>query len=411
MILSDQSSTPQPRTERRIRVAMVIDHLGPGGAERQFVMLAKALRDRAFEVSVIIFQPEQYAAAALVSSGIQIVSLQPRNVPHLVYLMHRQLRRLSPDVVIAFLKWSSLIVELASLPKRKFAIIASERNLDRTGIYFERYIRYALHRLADVVVCNAFAQQNEMRRVVPFLSGRIEVIVNGVDLDYFRPSCDSTRTRADTLHILVLARYSMQKNPFGFLEAVAMIATESPQLDFVVDWYGQVPEQHNRSPNRLRAHHRSVSEAIDIYDQLGERIRRQDLDLKFRLHNVRRDVVQLYRKADVVCLPSFYEGCSNVIGEALACGVPVLASRVSDNERMVQDGRTGFLFDPSSPREIANSIIRFSALSPSVVREMALESRKIAETTLSPKVLGDSFASLIKSKPRHGTDHVSHRTI
>ena len=380
---------------RALHIKMVIDHLGSGGAERQFCMLAKHLTLRGFEVEVVVFQPGKFSADALRDGGVPVVSLRPRNLVHLIYLIRRKLRRGGTDVVIAFLKWSSLIVELAGLPRRSFITITSERSLDLSGTRLVRYVRYCFHFLADAVVSNSFAQRDQMLRLIPTMKPRLKVIVNGVDLDYFKPAKRVPPRQNGTLHVLVLGRFSAQKNPFGLLDAVTMLRSERPELDLIVDWYGYIPSATNTPGNSLSPHRRSVLEASSIVGRLEAAITERSLGGVFRLHGVRKDVLGLYHGADLVCLPSFYEGCSNVIGEALACGVPVLASRVSDNGRLVQEGRTGFLFDPTSPRDIADVIVRYAALPPSTLRKMALEGRRVAEMQLSPKVFGDSFTALI----------------
>ena len=84
-----------------------------------------------------------------------------------------------------------------------------------------------------------------------------------------------------------------------------------------------------------------------------------------------------------------------MIGEAMACGVPVLASRVSDNPLLVDDGRTGLLFDPGSARDIADAMVRFADLPAEARARMGLEGRRRAEAMLSPETMIDSFIRLM----------------
>ena len=89
------------------------------------------------------------------------------------------------------------------------------------------------------------------------------------------------------------------------------------------------------------------------------------------------------------------EGTPNVIGEAMACGVPVLASRVSDIPLLVEDGRTGLLFDPGSARDIADAMVRFADLPAEARARMGLEGRRRAEAMLSPETMIGSFIRLM----------------
>ena len=101
-------------------------------------------------------------------------------------------------------------------------------------------------------------------------------------------------------------------------------------------------------------------------------------------------------RADVVCMPSFWEGCSNVLCEALACGLPLLAGRVSDNHLLVREGENGFLFDPKSPADMAATLVRFAQLPADKKREMGLKSRRLAEDLLSPDRFVDQYLDLFR---------------
>ena len=196
--------------------------------------------------------------------------------------------------------------------------------------------------------------------------------------------------------MLVLARYAMHKNPFGLLDAVSKLTIQEADLRLTVDWYGHLPAPSLVRAGWLSPHYRSEREASSIYEGMTSEIAARGLQGRFRLHGAQKDVVSLYWRCDVVCVPSFVEGCSNAIGEALACGVPVLASDVSDNGRLVVDGLTGFLFDPADSEDIARTVRKFDTLTAEEVGAMRLAGREVAERRLAPAVLGDRFGQLIK---------------
>ena len=327
-----------------------------------------------------------------------VTRVRARTRPHLAFAMRRALRRERPAAAIAFLPGPGMLTELAGLPRRGFAVIASERNLDAGGGGLRRRLRYGLHRLADAVVSNSHAQRERMAGLAPALADRTHVIANGVDLARFRPP-DPRPARpppdgAERLRLLVLARVRPQKNPFALLEAVAIARRERPALAVEVDWYGGLaagdPGRGSgwaRRPRRRRADYRRRLQLAIAEQGLGDR---------FRLHEASHDVLPLYHAADAVCLPSLYEGTSNVICEAMACGTPVLAGRVSDTPRLVAEGRSGLLFDPRSPRDIAAAILRFAGEPPEARRRMGAEGRRTAEAMLSPDAFVDAWAELVE---------------
>ncbi len=203
----------------------------------------------------------------------------------------------------------------------------------------------------------------------------------------------------------MLARIYRQKNPFGLLEAVDIVRRERPLLDLTVDWYGDHLVAESRRSSKWDFRYRQKE--AEHYSRLKQTIADRSLQDRFRLHPAVRDVVTLYRMADAVCLPSFYEGTSNVICEAMACGVPLLVSRVSDSPRLVHEGRNGLLFDPESPQDIADAILRFADTPPEARRRMGLDGRRMAEAMLPESAFVDNYIKLIdkilsKNKGRAG---------
>ena len=377
-----------------MQITMMIDHLGGGGAERQFCMLALLLQQRGHAVRVVVFQPDSFSAADLIEASVPIVMLQPRNVFHLAWLVRRTIR-CKRGIVLTFLKWSSLMAELAGLPFRNFTLLTSERILDVAGSRAKRTVRYLFHHFADLIVCNAYAQRELMMTECPLIRDRLRVVFNGVDLRHFRMTDRPIRPHVERLHILVLARFAAQKNPFALIQAISLLQSSCPNLKISLDWYGRIPTSDELSELRLPAHRRAVMEALSVYTQLEAFINEVGLQDRITTHQAQKDVVSLYHNTDVVCIPSISEGCSNTIGEALSCGVPVLASNVSDNSRLVVHAKTGYLFNPHSVDDIASKILEFARLPISQLQQMRIACRKHAEKQLDPDFMAERFEELI----------------
>ena len=121
------------------------------------------------------------------AADVPVACLETRNRAHLAVRVRRAIRSERPDAVISFLSWPNLLVELAGLPRRSFAVIVSERNLDVSPRSIKSRLRYFFHRFADVVVSNSYAQRDCMSDLSSYLASRTTVIVNGVDSDRFAP--------------------------------------------------------------------------------------------------------------------------------------------------------------------------------------------------------------------------------
>lgn len=360
-----------------IRIAFIIDKLEPGGTQRQLVMLAAALTDCGYEIETLVYHRNGFFADDLAEVGVSVNYVPFRNKVHLVHAMRKAIQKSRPDVVISCLPGPNALMGLIGMFRRKFAFITSERCLDIAGKSWKSFVRYGPHFLADAVICNSQSQHHHILEVFPRLENRTQAITNGVDLERFAPT-QPPPNRPEQLRILVLARIHPQKNPFTLVEAMAMIREEQPQLDVTVDWYG------------------SRYWKDDYYAQLEAVIERQSLKEVFRLHEAVRNVEQLYRETDVVCLPSLYEGTSNVICEAMACAIPLLVSRTGDNSRLVEEGQNGLLFDAYSARDIANTILQFANQPYETRQEMGLTGRKKVEAMCSPGIVVDRYIEVIQ---------------
>lgn len=378
------------------RVTLVTDRLCSGGAERHLVNLAMGLKRRGHEVVVLAYWPDDFFEKTLTEAGIPVNIVTARSRLHLIFAMRRAIRRSRPDVVIAFKGLANALAELSGLPCRDFALITSELSLDVFGRGPKQFVRHNLHRLADMVVSNSHAQRKRIAELAPYLNERTNIIINGVDLERFslRPDDGKIRRRADKLRVLALARIDENKNLHGLLEAVRIVRQKRPSIDLIVDWYGDSVSAASKRVSKWELPYQQG--LADYYSHVKQLITKQRLQDNFRLHPAVKDVVSLYHAADVVCLPSFYEGTANVICEAMACGVPLLVSRVSDNPRLVRDGRNGFLFDPKSPQDIAYAIMRFADTSPDARRRMGQEGRRTAEAMLQESAFVERYIDLIE---------------
>jgi len=162
---------------------------------------------------------------------------------------------------------------------------------------------------------------------------RIHLIPNGVDTTLFRPV---PRAVGEPRTVLYAGRLSEEKNLGAILDAAAEIAQ---RVKLQVTFIGDGPERP-----RLEARARQRQVAVSF--------------LPFVEH---ARVADLIAEADVFVLPSFTEGHPKVLLEAMACGLPCVASAVGGNLSIIEDGRTGLLFDPGTPGALGACLLRVFA--------------------------------------------------
>ncbi|NTV43926.1 MAG: glycosyltransferase family 4 protein, partial [Syntrophobacteraceae bacterium] len=184
--------------------------------------------------------------------------------------------------------------------------------------------------LADHHIVNAEDLRTQLAGDFGVPRSRITVIPNGVDTDFFRPAPGQDRSRGKT--ILCPARLHPDKDHKTLVAAFRHVAAHHPQAELRI--VGNGP-------------HRDAVEGLVAASGLAHRI---------RLIPGQKDLRPLLWESDVVALSSIHEGLPNVILEAMACGLPVVATRVSGLPEVVEHGKTGLLVPRENPAALAAAV-------------------------------------------------------
>lgn len=336
---------------KRDRVLLVIDTLGSGGAQRQLSELSSHLARNNFDVLVIAYYKNDFYVQFLRDSGVSVCypGEDLGRIQRFKYIFSG-IKEFKPSVVCAFLSAPGLAVELCRVFfPFKFRVVVSERHSD-SRVTFAVVLRLLLHVLSNAIVANSETQRRFIFRWAPWLRAKLFCIRNCVDLDRFSPR-EKRKSNSDRIKILVLASYTYNKNTIGLIKAVRCFLDDIPDANFLIEWYGN-PLVSDRSGG---VSERPFEEACALIKTLS-------LERYIKLEGQRTDTEDLYRNADLFCLPSFSEATPNVICEAMASGVPIIASAVGDIADYVQDDVNGFLFDPENTISIATALKKFYML-------------------------------------------------
>lgn len=347
-----------------MKILFLTRSLDYGGAERQLVILARGLRDRGHEVAVAVFYPGGALESELRDTGVTAISLAKSgrwDVLGFLARLIRVVRQQRPDVLHTYI--GNLVTVLVQPFCPSVKIVWGVRC---SYIDFSRYdwlcrlcdavSRYASHS-ADLIIANSHAgRRNHIGHGYP--EEKTVVIHNGIDTDRFRHDPKvGERIRAEwgvareEALAGIVGRLDPMKDHETFLQAASLLVQAGYRARFVC--VGDGPPEY-----RLALQERAC--ALGLSDRL-------------LWVGMRSDVADIYNALDVLVNCSYGEGFSNVIGEAMACGISCVATDVGDSGLVI--GRFGALVPPKDAVALKKGIeqVWSGRLPPAEIRQRIVE--------------------------------------
>ena len=333
-----------------------------GGPERQMVELAKSLPAE-FQTVFVSFSENGLCGAFLDKardSSFQGIALT-RDTPRLL-AAYRELTQLLQAVeadVLCCHGYKANLLGLAAARRYRIPAIAVSRGWTaacaRVRLY-EAIDRLVL-RWVDKVVCVSRAQADKVRKAgVPWR--KILVIRNAIRLERFAQPRPEYRERLRSLFhkpppliVGAAGRLSPEKGFDVLVDAAAQVTRNRPGVGFVLFGDGALRES------------------------LQGQIETKGLNGSFVLAGFRPDFDQFLPHLDLLAVPSFTEGLPNVVLEAFAAGVPVVATAVGGTPEVVQHGQSGYLTPPGDSAVLARRIGDL-LFQPGAARDMGLRGRQ-----------------------------------
>ncbi|MFO0837894.1 MAG: glycosyltransferase [Phycisphaerae bacterium] len=322
-------------TATPIPIMLLVSSLEHGGAERQVVELANHL-DRAR------FDPTLCSLSELVPLAehlrerervLRIVPKQSRFDRGVIGKVAGMMKERGTRLVHNFLFDAEMVGRLAARRAGVAAVVASERNTDYRRPWSHWLGQHLTRGLFDLMVANSESGKRFNIRTLGLKPERIHVVRNGVDTDRFHP-LDKRTVRAalglphEVPIVGMVASFKRQKNHADYFRLARGVLARFPAAQFLC-----VGEPLRDNLQGAQDYHFEMHALLDEL-RLGEH---------FVFLGARQDMPEIYNACDLTVLTSAREGTPNVLLESLACGVPVVATDVSDNAQVVPQGQVGFV--------------------------------------------------------------------
>lgn len=367
-----------------LRVLHVITDLRIGGAETMLVKLVGTLDPQRFPCAVVSLVSGGELAAPLRESGVTVRELGLRTGrpdPRGLVRLRRAVREFAPDVIQSWMYHANLATTLATWGRTVpvvWNIRAGLADLARSS-RLTRAVVWAGARLSGrprVVVHNSSTGRDQ-HAAAGYGPGNARVLPNGFDTERFRPDPAAAAALrrelglpAGTPLVGWLGRNHRVKGADVFLDAVANLRARRPEVHAVGAGRGITTDDPS----------------------LAGLAGRPDLTGHVHLVGPRRDSPAFLAGLDVLCSSSRSEGFPNVLGEALACGTPCVATDVGES-RIILEG-VGRVVPPADPAALAEALADVLALDADERAALGGRGRERVRERYSLTAVADAYARL-----------------
>jgi len=357
-----------------------------GGAASMIVNLCNRLDPARFRVSIVSLTPNGGFEHELDGERVALHRVLKRRGKDLGLSLRlaRLLWQLRPDVVHTHASNTLLEGRLAGRAAGARCFVHNEHGTVELRPQ-HRWLQRQFWQRADQVVAVSEILRERMARGIGFDPRRIRVIHNGVDVERFRPDPD--------LRIAIRRELSAAEGDF----VIGAVGRHHP-----VKGHRHLIEAFHHLPDHLRLWLVGDGELRRDLEGLARSL---GLESRVRFLGHRNDVHAMLAALDVLCQPSLSEGMSVTVLEAMASGLPIVATAVGGNVELVSHGESGLLVPAQDPAALAGALLRLATCRDEAKR-LGQDARRRAQESYSVTTMVSAYEQLyerlLPGKARRG---------
>jgi glycosyltransferase involved in cell wall biosynthesis len=326
------------------RVLYLITELNPGGAQVVLFRLLSRLDLCKYDPQVVCFyNGNSFIADNIRNLGIPVTDIgfsKPWKFIRL-WRLWMKLKGERPIILHCWLFHANLVGRLLGYCLKVPVIITSRRNVVLIGKFREQ-LKCLTRKMDDAIIAVCDLARNAEIEGTKVNPEKVITIYNGIDVNNFEiipfkakmNSCFGGGENPESIILGSVGRLCAQKGFIFLINALDLLVEENPYIKLIIVGEGKMRSTIENHVQKL-----GLSENVQF---LG----------------YQNNILEILRSMDIFVLPSLWEGMPNAILEAMAAGLPVVATNVGGTPEVVVDGETGFLVPPRDPEALANAIQR-----------------------------------------------------
>ena len=373
-----------------MKILIVIDTLGSGGAQKLKLQLAKGLLKKNFHVEFFIYDSNYpFYASEIKKAGMEI-NISERKSKGFSLSVLRNLRSLIKkskfNIIISSLHAPSIYAALATIGLHNVRLIVCEESSSDAKIsFFKKYLFYFSTLVADYLIVNSFHEKKLVKKL-PGRSKKTKVIWNGFNINSIKFNINKSYQSIGIKKILVVGRVAYPKNGLNFLKSLKLFEMRNGWIPEIT-WIGRRDTDLRSSKDKL-----TVIMQKEMDDFLTNN---ESVNNKWSWIESVKDIYEYYAKNDVLLIPSIYEGLPMVLCEAMLSGCFVIASSVCDHPRIIGNDERGLLCNPLSPVSICKALEKINIMDSEIKLATTMKAREYAKNNFNLIKMLNKYEELI----------------
>ncbi len=322
----------------KTRILYVITSLGIGGAERLLLSYLRLLDHKKYDFHICTLWEKPDDLVRDISEYCTITSLgiKSRFNPSVVLRLAKLFKHTKPDIIHTHLFQARFYSAMAHIISNYGILITHKHN----SVNRKKHNIFIILEMISIFLCKRViaisnSVKSSLMRIEFVSSKKIFVLHNGIDYQkFFKIAVSNKILKEKPIIIGTICRLEPQKGISYLLLAMKIILAKFPSVQLEIVGDGSLQQELKELTGKLE-----ISNSVKFFGKFA-------------------DVIPSYKRMNVFILPSLYEGFGIVLLEAMAAGIPVVATNVDGIREVVIDGESGILIPPKNPEAIADAVLK-----------------------------------------------------
>jgi glycosyltransferase involved in cell wall biosynthesis len=342
---------------QQIKILYVITSLGLGGAEKLLLSYVERLNLNKYKFFVCTLREKPNDLASEIAKYAELINLNVNNRFDISVVFHlrKLIKKLQPDIIHTHLFQARIYTSFALLFTNRPASITHKHNsvnLKKHNIFILLEMLSLIFYDRIIAISQSVKRSLYTYEFVP--KNKVYILSNGIDYSLFSNNSKiKTDLKDGNITLGTVCRLEPQKGIRYLLLAMKTILAKFPDVKLEIIGTGSL-----------------LSELQTLSVEIG-------ISNSVKFLGKFTDVIPFYKRMDIFVLPSLYEGFGIVILEAMAMGIPVVATNVDGIKEVLINDESGILIPPKNPEAIAN-VVNYLIDNPQIRERFSKEGKKRA---------------------------------